>query len=379
MRRLLLIGAGLSLGAAAPEEAARRLDAAKRQSAAAQLRADTLAEAAAAERDAARKAAQEEAALAAQVEQARADIAAAQARIALLRDRLREQRQAIAERQGPIVRLIAALQSLAGRPTVVSLVQPGTVEDLVHVRAVLGSVAPVVRARTAALREQLARTRTLEAGEAVAVRALADSRARLETRRLALVELEAEHRLKSRALGRAALGESDRAIALGEAARDLVDQMSDDRRSAAAAASLAALGEPLPRPESKAEQLWPGGAPYRLPVAGQVVAGLGELADSGARARGITLQVAPGARVVAPAAGRVRFVGTFRSYGLVVILDHGGGWSTLIAGLGATGTQPGDRLAQGAALGTAPTAGTAQVTIELRRRDRPVDFTRLLG
>lgn len=378
MRRLLLIGAGLSLGAAAPEPALRALDAAKRQSAEAQARADQLAAAAAAERDAARKAAREEAALAARVEQARADIAAAQARIALLRERLGVQRQSLAGAQGPIVRLIAALQSLARRPTAVSLVQPGTVEDLVHVRAVLGTVAPVIRARTAALRAQLAQTRALESGEALAARALAQSRGELDTRRLALVQLEAEHRLKSRSLGRAALTESDRAIALGEAARDLVDQMSRERQGAATAASLAALGEPLPRPESTPAPGWPNGAPYRLPAAGQVVSGLGELSDSGARARGITLAVAPGAAVVAPAAGRVRFAGYFRSYGMVVILDHGRGWSTLISGLGVARVRPGDRLAQGSAIGTAPEAD-ARVTVELRRRDRPVDLTRLLG
>lgn len=375
---LLIAAALLSLGAAPGAEQAR-LAAARRDSAAAAARAERLAAAAAAERDEAARAATEEAAVAARVAQAEADIRAAEARIALLGAQQAAQRRAIAARQGPIVRLVAALQAIAVRPQAVSLVQPGTVADLVHVRAVLGTVAPVVRARTALLRAELERTRALAARQALAARALGEGRRSLETQRLALVQLEAEHRLKSRALGREALTESDRAIALGEAARDLIDQQSARAQGAVTAASLAALPAPLPRPQSSAAPPWPGAAPYRLPVHGRVVTGLGELDASGARARGITLAVAPGAPVVAPAPGVVRFAGFYRSYGLVLILDHGGGWSTLIAGLGAARVQVGDRVVPGQPLGTAPKADAPRITTELRRRDRPIDATRLIG
>ena len=42
-----------------------------------------------------------------------------------------------------------------------------------------------------------------------------------------------------------------------------------------------------------------------IPVTGAVVTGFGELSDAGVRSRGLPLAVAPGARVVAPLAGRV--------------------------------------------------------------------------
>ena len=57
--------------------------------------------------------------------------------------------------QGPIARLLAALQSLARRPAMLAVAQPGSVDDLVHVRAVLGSVTAGDRARTAAIRAEL--------------------------------------------------------------------------------------------------------------------------------------------------------------------------------------------------------------------------------
>ncbi len=380
---LMAAGVALAAGGALAADNADRLALAKRQSAEAQARASQLSAAADAERDEAKRAATREAALAARVRAAEADIVVAETRIALIRRQLDEQRGALAGQQGPIVRLVAALQSLARRPAAVSLVQPGKVADLVHVRAVLANVAPGVRARTATLRAELAHTRRLESGAALAVTTLAEGRDTLDLERLTLARLEAEHRMKSRSLGRDALIESDRAIALGERARDLIEAMDQASSAAGTQETLAALPGPLPRPpgNSAPGALRPGlidGTPYRLPAAGTLVTGLGEVSDAGVRSRGLSLEVAPGARVVAPAAGRVLFAGPFRSYQVVVILDHGGGWSSLMSGLGATTVRPGDILAQGNAIGTAPAGDAPRVTVELRRRDRPIDLTRLL-
>lgn len=364
-----------------------RLAAAKQQAAQAQARADQLDAAADAERDEARKAEQQEAAVAARIQRAEADIAAAQSRIALVRAQLGDQRAMLAREQQPVARLLAALQSLARRPAAISLVQPGSVEDLVHVRAVLATVSPVVRARTARLRDQLDRTRRLEAGQRLAVQSLADGRAALDAQRLALARLEAAHRLKSRDLGRDALFESDRAIALGERARDLVDLMGRASDAAATRAELEALPAPLPRPPKPGEAPPPvavapwstAAPPYRLPVAGKLVVGLGELSDTGVRSRGLTLVTAASAQAIAPAAGRVLFARRFRGYGVVVILDHGGGWTSLIANLGSASVAVGAQVAQGSPIGRAAAEDAPRVTVELRRRDRAIDLLRLVS
>lgn len=364
-----------------------RLIEAKAQSAAARARAEKLEAAAAAERDEARKARAQEAAVAARIQRAQADIAAAQARIIIIRRLLDRQRARLAEKQGPVVRLMAALQSLARRPVVISLVQPGSVNDLVHVRAVLGTAIPQVKARTADVRTALANTRRLQAGAGLAVSTLRASRVELETERLALTRLEAEHRLKSRVLGRDALFESDRAIALGERARDIVDLMSQLGNQAETRAVLESLPGPLPRPPRPGEARMPidqaawsrDAPPYRLPVDGKIVTGLGEISDAGVRSRGLTIATAPGAQVVAPAAGRIVFARRFRDYGTVVIIDHGGGWTSLLAGLASTSVAVGERVGQGAPVGRAATVDAPRVTIELRRKDRAVDMTGLLG
>jgi septal ring factor EnvC (AmiA/AmiB activator) len=161
----------------------QRLVAAKRDAVIATRRAEALARDAAAERNAADKARAEEAALAARVRAAEANLAAARARQAIETRLLADQQTTLATQQAPVARLLAALTALARRPAVVAIAQPGSIDDLVHVRAVLGGALPLVQQRTDGVRRQIARTRGLEQDAAVAAAALRRGRAQLETDR----------------------------------------------------------------------------------------------------------------------------------------------------------------------------------------------------
>jgi septal ring factor EnvC (AmiA/AmiB activator) len=377
---LAMLAAGSMAPAQEMREQQTRLKTATAASNAAEARARQLEAAAANERDRAVQARAQEAAAAERIKAAQADIAAAEARIAIVDRLLAGQRSQVAERQGPIVRLIAALQSMARRPTILGLVQPGSTQDMVHVRAVLGTTLPVVERRTAEIRAELARVQQLRINADTAVRSLRDGRTRLEAERISLVQLEATHRARSQALGRSALVESDRALALGERARDIVDQMQTQGEASQVQRGLLALPGPLPRPDSASPAATTTRPPaYRLPVAGQLVTGLGELSTTGVRARGLTLATMINARVAAPAGGRIAYAGPFRGYGGVVIIDHGEGWTSLIAGLGGLAVRVGDQVTQRQVIGRAWASGEPRVTIELRRRGQPVDLAQLLN
>lgn len=386
MKRAVTILATCALvghaAAQAPSLGERRasLATAKQAASIASARADRLLAAAAREQDAAAKAAADERALAARVAASAADLAAAGARAALIDRLLAEQRARLAEGQAPVARLLAALQSFATRPAIVAAAQPGSVDDLVHVRAVLGGALPVIEARTARVRAELAETRRLRAGAVLAAEALTQGRARLEADRVALAALEARHRGRAAALGRDALSEGDRALAMGERARDLVDQLATDDAGVATVAELARLPGPVGR------SLSPGSVPpaapdglYRLPVKGRVVTGFGELSDAGYRARGVTLAVVPGAPVWSPTGGTVRYARPFRGYGGIVVIDHGDGWTSLVTGLGSASVRVGDRVAAGQRIGSAGSGEEPTVTVELRRRGRPIDAAALVG
>lgn len=70
-----------------------------------------------------------------------------------------------------------------------------------------------------------------------------------------------------------------------------------------------------------------------LPVSGDLVRRYGESEKAGGTARGISLATRPQAQVTAPADGWVVFAGPFRAYGQMVIVNAGGGYHILLAGV----------------------------------------------
>ncbi|KTW00433.1 metalloendopeptidase [Sphingomonas yabuuchiae] len=380
---MLALAALALLGATDIAADQRRLAEARAGAAAAQARAQALERQAGAERNAAAIAQARERAMAARVAAAEAEVTAARARVDLVAGLLEQQQAKLARAQAPLAHLLAAMQSMAARPPVAAVAQPGSVADLAHVRAVFATIAPVIAQRSATVRAELAATRRVRAQVTVAARALTDTTAKLESERQALARLEANHRGRAETLGQVAVDESNRALALGEAARDIVDRMAERGEAQATAGELVALPGPVSRPLG-AGVMGPVIPPdtYRLPVKGRVTGGFGEVSDAGVRARGITLATVPYAPVVAPAGGEVRYAGAFRGYGGIVILNHGTGWTSLVTGLGGIAVKPGDHVAAGTVLGRAGRGRGGiepRVTVELRRDGRPMDIAAILG
>jgi septal ring factor EnvC (AmiA/AmiB activator) len=336
----------------------------------------------------AERAAADQAAAAAQVQAAEADLTAAQSRIRLIEQLRREQRARLAERQGSIIGLTAALQTMARRPPALALVHQGSISDLVHIRSLFSTTLPIVRERTERLRAEVVRGSNLRLQADRAVAVLGQRQVDLEERQVQLAALEQGSRQQAEQLGRSAMLETDRVMALGEDARDIRTLMTELDRQAEIREDLITLSGPRLRPAQPGEASAPAQQtadsnsyrrpPYRLPVMGEVVEGLGEVSDAGVRSRGLTIATLPRAQVIAPTAGRVSYAGDFRGYGQIVIIDHSGGWTTLITNLASISVQVGQVVQQGAPIGRTgedhPT-----VTVELRRGGQPVDISSLVS
>jgi murein hydrolase activator len=245
----------------------------------------------------------------------------------------------------------------------------------VHLRATMAAIEPAIASRTAALRRQIAAQRELRTQELVAIRSLDTARKQLAQRRTSLAALENESRDKAMMLGADAALEYERAIGQGERARDLVEEIDANRDATQNAAALAELEAPAPR--TNGSVAGKSGA-YILPARGRIVAGFGELNPTGYRERGIRLAVAPSASIVAPAAGTITYAGRYRSYGNIMIIDHGGGWTTLITNIAELGVARGANVAQGAFIGRAG-ADAPEIMIELRRYGRTIDLLALIA
>ncbi|HEV2865476.1 MAG TPA: peptidoglycan DD-metalloendopeptidase family protein [Allosphingosinicella sp.] len=317
-------------------------------------------------------------ALAARIEAAEADLTAAERRIAILHAMEAAQRARLAARQQPLVRLTAALQTMARRPAAMALVQPGSVRDTVHVRSLLAATLPEIRRRTAALRAEVDRSNAIRRRSEQARAALIASRQELQRRRIQLADFEAAQRVRSEQLTGLAVVQSDRALVFGEEARSLARTIGTRQYQAQLAARLGQLPGPIPRPGP------PGGEPAQpqlpstLPVEGRLVTGVGEISDAGVHSRGLTFEPAPDAAVVAPANGRIAYAGPFRSYGNVVIVDHGRGWSTVVTNLATLQVTRGQTVRRGALLGRAASQ-SPRVTVELRREGQPVPVAQLIS
>ena len=332
---------------------------------------------------------QEAAGLAARIQQAEAGIAASEARARLIERDRAALRARLAERQRPLVRLTAALQRLSRRPAGLALLRPGSLQEAVYLRATLDAMLPEIARRTADLRAELRRSQALEQQARANAAALRQTQRNLAERRQALAAIESRQRLAARAAGGLAAREADRALALAEQARDLGGLVGELDAAARRRAALAALPGPVLRPAqptaartapdpvvtAAAIARLPG---FTLPLAGSVVAGFGAEQPGLPRSRGLTIAARPGAQVVAPAGGRVAFAGPYRGYGQIVIIEHGGGWTSLVTGLAALDASVGQRLVPGSPLGRAG-AGQPRIMLELRKDGEAVNPLDQLG
>lgn len=395
-RALLLAGSALLFAAAAWGQSAPQFDSsaetrealvqALAESRAAEARSQTLEAEAALAENSAERAARESAALAARIQQAEAGIAAARARMAIVDKERDDLREMLGEEQRPLVRLTAALQQFSRRPVALSVLRPGEVRDLVYLRSMLHNTVPRVRESTAGLRNQLARAAELRREAGVAAETLKAEEQSLGERRAALAEVETRERLAARAVASEASREADRALALSEQVRDLDGLVDELDRAAALRQRLAALPGPKLRPAApEGSVVVDGGiadaasdagdsnapSPYILPVTGRTLVGFGAPLDAGL-SQGLTLGPLAGAQVVAPASGRIAFAGPYRGYGQIVIIEHSGGWTSLVTGLAGKTVTVGEEVVLGSPIGVAGPSRPS-VSLELRRGGEPVN------
>jgi len=120
----------------------------------------------------------------------------------------------------------------------------------------------------------------------------------------------------------------------------------------------------------------------RLPAQGRQVKRFGDADPTGSTLKGISLQTRGEARITAPADGWVVYAGEFRSYGQLLIINTGGGYHILLAGMSRIDVSLGQFVLAGepiAVMGNAaaPSQGDDSsrpvLYVEFRKDGRPVD------
>ena len=111
------------------------------------------------------------------------------------------------------------------------------------------------------------------------------------------------------------------------------------------------------------------------PVVGRLAVRYGHPIANGQTHKGLTLKTGKSAQVIAPYEGKVAFSGPFRSYGELLIIEHKGGYHTLLAGMARIDVMVGQWLLTGEPVGAMGREGTRSPVLymEIRRNSQPIN------
>ncbi len=271
-------------------------------------------------------------------------IAATEARLKPLNDNERAINKSLDARRAITAQVLAALQRMGRRPPPALLVSPEDALQSVRSAILLGAIVPELRHEAEALMNDLAelvRVRNEIAAERDRLKREVASLGGERKRLVALVEA----RQKQAAEREKALDtERARASELARHASDLKDLIArleqglDSAKRSELEASrqetrpaMAALHDPGRLAPAVSFASLKGRIP--IPVNGVKIREFGAPDGSGGVEKGLSIATRAGAQVTAPADGWVVYAGPFRSYGQLLILNAGGGYHVLLAGM----------------------------------------------
>lgn len=321
-------------------------------------------------------------------------------------------RGSLMARRDVLAEVLGALQRMGRNPPPAMLVRPDDALSSVRSAILLGAVVPELRAETEVLMADLNELARLASSMETERRRLVDAMTRqIEERQRMNLLAEEKRRLQARSQAQLAR-EQERASELAERAgglEELIASLEDEIvsvREAQEQARAAAEAERHARTEQQAAEEQPApvdeqqmaaasqfaAIPFAalsgqvsLPVHGQIAARFGEDDEAGGQLSGDIVRTHSGAIVTAPSDASVLYAGPFRSYGQLLILNAGGGYHLVLAGMNRISVRLGQSVVAGepiGAMGEARVASFAtsgdeesgpELYVEFRKDGKPVD------
>jgi len=273
-------------------------------------------------------------------------------------------REAVLSRsRGRLGSLISALLQLIRRPPALFLMLEQSEDDYVHRSILLRSMLPHLKEETSKLVKEIEGYVELRRQTAAQKRVVTAAQQNLEWQRHGLDQM-----IKSRQ------GFLQKTVAEKEAMAQQLDQLTNeakDLRQLMEKVSNPSWGEAVGKGKPTENLKMKTG--LRMPIIGEIIRPYGGKDDFGVASEGVTLEGAPGSLVVAPQSGKVVFVGPFRGYGQIVILQHPKGYHSFLAGFGQIDADMGQMVEAGEPLGRMAGKGKTELYFEWRKGNTPVD------
>jgi murein hydrolase activator len=336
---------------------------------------------------------------AARVRDVEANIEATRARVKPLDEREHVFQTSLDERRAVIVEILAALQRIGRQPPPALMVRPEDALQAVRTAIMLGAVVPEMRAQADALAGDLAellrvrndidaentklsRDLATLAHEQLRLNMLIDQRQQRQTTVEQTLDAQRQHA-------------ADLAHQVGDL-KDLIGKLEQglDTKTRQARLDARAIEEDATRPDLAAlkdpGRLTPAVAfaanrgHLRLPVNGARLREFGAPDGAGGTQKGLSIATHSGAEITAPCDGWVVYAGPFRSYGQLLILNAGGGYHVLLAGMERISVDLGQFVLTGepvAVMGGGSQVSTVVATgakqpvlyVEFRKDGTPID------
>lgn len=354
-----------------------------------------------------------------QVQASEAKLSGTEAKLAELTDQVTVIRNSITDRKETIVKMLSAMQRIGRTPPPALVTRRDDALAVVRSAMLLAQVFPELKYQADNLSQELDGLVKLETGireqrdaEKSEADRLAAERGRidklLEEKKAKLAQSEAELSATRQAAEQQAAEETelnaliarlDERIAKAEVAQYDAEVATEkalrarEQQQALATpgnekvieikpeSTKIAFASPARLKPAMPFELTKGTLP--LPAQGKRLKRFGEADGVGGTLRGISLQTRGEARIIAPTDGWVVYAGPFRSYGNLLIINAGGGYHVLLAGMGRIDVSLGQFVLAGepvAVMGAALQAGQGNndnsrpvLYVEFRKDGRPID------
>jgi septal ring factor EnvC (AmiA/AmiB activator) len=306
-----------------------------------------------------------------------------EARIAEMEIQEKALKEKLEKDQIAISRLVLALERITRVPPQALILRPGAPLQTAQSAMLLADIIPVINKKTRELRDNL---KELEAVTISLAADRADILQRKETleseqKKLAVLIDDRESLfIKTQKDYKKHQSEIKKISAQAENLRDLVKKLDENNRRLAEenrkklnAAKQTILSDELP-------QLGSAGA--ILPVSGIIRTAYNQKDKFGAPIKGIKIEGRSKGLVIAPMPGKVRYTGDFKNYGNMIIIEHKGGYHSLIAGLEKIDTLVGQTVKTGEPIGYLKNSSGGQnpsLYYELRLNGQPINPAKKLA
>ncbi len=314
-----------------------------------------------------------------------------EARLKPLDGQERTIRASLDSRRGVIGEVLAALQRIGRRPPPALIASPEDALQSVRTAMVLGAVLPEMRDQVASLAHDLSNLVNVRKQIAAERDTLKQELASLGDERTRMSALIGERQKQQAEREQALAAERSRAAELAKQAdnlKDLIAKLEQGQTPATRAArgdqpsSLSAQHDPGRLAPAVAFASLRGHMPN--PVNGVKLKVFGDPDGMGGSEKGVSIATRAGAQVTAPADGWVVYAGPFRSYGQLLILNVGGGYHVLLAGMDRISVdlgqfvltgEPVAAMGNGSQIAAVLATGSSQpvLYVELRKDGTPVD------